>query len=82
MPVPKRKVSRARRDKAFANKKIKVKVITQCGNCSEPLSPHQVCHYCGFYKGEKILTTKLDRAIARGRNKETQEEKVLEQKSE
>lgn len=71
MPVPKRKVSRSRRDKAFANKGIKVKAITICSNCADPLKPHQACLNCGFYKGVKILAnSKQDRSIRRGKQKD------------
>jgi large subunit ribosomal protein L32 len=65
MPVPKRKRSRARRDKRFANKGLKVKTITKCANCQEPISMHQVCKSCGHYKGRKVMATKADRAVKR-----------------
>lgn len=65
MPVPKRKRSRARRDKRFANKGMKVKTIARCPNCQEPVMPHQVCSACGHYKGRKILSTKAERTIKR-----------------
>jgi large subunit ribosomal protein L32 len=65
MPVPKRKRSRARRDKRFANKGIKVKATTSCQQCAAPLVPHVLCQGCGFYKGRKIITTKLDRTQKR-----------------
>ncbi len=65
MPVPKRKRSRARRDKRFANKGIKVKAIAGCQNCGSSLMPHIACASCGFYKGVKILVTKEERATKR-----------------
>lgn len=65
MPVPKRKRSRARRDSRFANKGIKVKAISGCLNCKDPIVPHTACKNCGFYKGVKVLTTKADRAVKR-----------------
>jgi large subunit ribosomal protein L32 len=49
MPVPKRKRSKARRDKRFANKGIKPAAITHCASCTEPLAPHVACGSCGFY---------------------------------
>ena len=70
MPVPKRKVSKSRRDKRSSNKGIKVKAITSCSHCQGPLAPHQACFGCGFCKGEKILTTKMDRALRRGKARE------------
>jgi len=65
MPVPKRKRSRARRDKRFANKGLDVKASTVCKTCQEALLPHQVCRSCGHYKGVKVMKTKTDRLVAR-----------------
>ena len=73
MGVPKRKRSRPRRDKRFANKGIQVKIVAACQNCKEALIPHAACKHCGYYKGAKVLVTKLDRTIKRG--------KVMEQKN-
>ena len=70
MPVPKRKRSRSRRDKRFANKGIKVKAFTECKNCQAPLACHQVCPSCGFYKGVKVMVTKADRAVKRGQERQ------------
>jgi large subunit ribosomal protein L32 len=66
MGVPKRKRSRQRRDKRFANKGLKIKAITVCRNCQDPLATHQACSGCGFYKGAKVFATKVDRAAKRG----------------
>ena len=65
MPVPKRKRSRARRDKRFANKGVKVKVFAKCSNCSEVLCPHQACKNCGHYKGKQVVATKAERLVKR-----------------
>lgn len=65
MPVPKRKRSRSRRDKRFANKGMIVKSFTICAQCEEPISTHAACRSCGYYKGKKVLSTKVDRAVKR-----------------
>ncbi|MGE0206490.1 MAG: 50S ribosomal protein L32 [Candidatus Babeliales bacterium] len=67
MPVPKRKRSRSRRDKRFANKGIKETSIARCAQeeCGFPLLPHQACKKCGFYKGAKVIATKADRGQKR-----------------
>jgi len=71
MPVPKRKRSRPRRDKRFANKGIKIKSFTECKNCKAPLACHTACSNCGFYKGRKIMAaTKADRAVKRGEERQ------------
>jgi len=75
MPVPKRKRSRTRRDKRFANKGLKVKSLTDCQNCKTPLPTHQACPECGFYKGVKVFVTKADRAVKRGKERQARAKK-------
>lgn len=82
MPVPKRKRSRARRDSRFANKGLVVKAFTACQNCQTPMMTHQACRNCGFYKGIKVLKTKLDRSVKRAQERQKkapQEQKAVEQ---
>lgn len=73
MPTPKRKTSKARRDKRSANKHIRPQAVTACLNCSAALSPHQACASCGFYKGKKVLTTKLERTLKRAESRPKKE---------
>ncbi len=70
MPEPKRKRSRARRDKRFANKGIKVKSFGTCDNCQAPNLPHTLCTSCGFYKGAKVMTGKLDKSLKKAEAKQ------------
>jgi len=76
MPVPKRKLSRKRRDQRSANKGLKPKSITACQTCQAPTLPHQVCKDCGYYKGAKILRTKTDRLYERGKSREAKQAKM------
>ena len=72
MPVPKRKVSKSRRDKRSSTWALKKQSVALCfsGACDgEPKQPHQVCLKCGFYKGKKVLTTKQDRALSRAESR-------------
>ena len=73
MPVPKRKTSKARRDKRHANKGLKIKAVASCQTCQSPVAPHQVCYECGYYKGVKVIRTKLDRMHERGQARREQE---------
>lgn len=79
MPVPKRKRSKARRDKRHANRGLDVKAFTQCSHCSAALATHQACKDCGFYKGKKVLVTKNERTLKR---QEAQKKAKSEQKPE
>lgn len=83
MPVPKRKRSRARRDKRFANKGISVKAFAMCKTCKDPVPvmPHSACKACGHYKGVKVMTTKKDRAEKRGSNKKRMAQKAKAQQA-
>ena len=73
MAVPKRKQSRARTRSRCTHHAEQVKSITHCLNCSNPLSTHQVCAACGFYKGVKVMATKADRAVKRGNARQAKE---------
>mgnify|MGYP001373376396 CR=1 FL=1 len=56
MPNPKRKHSKARRDKRrSANSKMYAANLATCPNCKELRLPHRVCPFCGFYKGKPVL---------------------------
>ncbi len=58
MPVPRRKTSRARRDKRRANHmKLAKTDLSNCPQCKQPKLPHRVCIHCGFYKGQEVIKT-------------------------
>ena len=80
MPVPKRKVSKARRDKRSANKHIIPKVVNSCANCQHPIISHQACENCGHYKGRKVLNTKYERAVQRNEQRDVQMKKAAARK--
>lgn len=79
MPVPKRKTSKARRDQRSSGKFIRPQATTSCSNCQSPLATHTACVACGFYKGKKVLTTKLDRALKRGEERSAMQAKMQAQ---
>ncbi len=57
MAVPKRKTSKARRDKRRAsNIKMVAPAIVECPSCHEPMVTHRVCPNCGEYKGKEIVS--------------------------
>ena len=79
MAVPKRKVSKSRRDMRSACKGIDPQPMNFCnqGACEgTPCLPHIVCKTCGFYKGKKVLKTKTDRAAQRNEVRAHAEEKA------
>lgn len=58
MANPKRRHSKARRDKRRAHDAMKVPALTVCPNCQEKILPHRVCPHCGYYKGEQVVEVK------------------------
>ena len=57
MAVPKRKVSRARRDKRRGQVwKLEAPAVCRCSNCGELKAPHKVCGNCGYYKGREVIS--------------------------
>ena len=56
MAVPKRKVSKSRRDKRRAsNFRISVPSVVDCPHCHEKKIAHQVCKNCGYYDGQERI---------------------------
>ncbi|WP_028509682.1 50S ribosomal protein L32 [Ruminococcus sp. NK3A76] len=56
MAVPKRKVSKQRRDKRRSQVwKLDAPALSRCSNCGELTAPHKVCKNCGFYKGVQVI---------------------------
>jgi ribosomal protein L32 len=50
-----------------ACKFLRPQSVSLCSNkeCSAPKLPHEVCSICGFYRGKKVMTTKMDRSVVR-----------------
>ncbi|MCK5305647.1 MAG: 50S ribosomal protein L32 [Candidatus Omnitrophica bacterium] len=59
MAVPKRRHSKARRDKKRTHKKLDIPSFAKCGHCGRAKKPHAICPYCGHYKGKKVLEIKV-----------------------
>lgn len=57
MPVPKKRVSRTRRDKRRTHKTVTLVQVVDCPQCHEAMIPHRICPSCGFYKGRSVIAT-------------------------
>jgi large subunit ribosomal protein L32 len=55
MGVPKRKTSKARRDKRRANHSVATPALATCSQCNEVRLAHRACPNCGYYKGRLVL---------------------------
>lgn len=54
-PLPKRKISKGRRNRRRAHDSIGTPKLASCSNCHEPMLPHRMCPNCGYYKGRQIV---------------------------
>jgi len=59
-PLPKRKLSKGRRDRRRSQDALKAKNLVICSNCGEMRLPHTVCPSCGFYKGREIVSVEKE----------------------
>ena len=55
MPNPKRRHSKARRDKRRAHDALTPVSLSKCPQCGEMKMPHRVCPSCGTYRGVEVL---------------------------
>lgn len=55
VPLPKRKLSKGRRDRRRSQDALHAVSVVQCSNCGEMRLPRTVCPKCGYYQGREIL---------------------------
>ena len=59
MAVPKKKVSKARRDKRRSSTwKLELPGLNKCPKCGEYVLTHRVCPACGTYDGKQVIEVK------------------------
>ncbi len=54
-PVPKKRMSKARRDSRRAHDSLSGPNLVSCAQCSELKPSHVVCPHCGSYGGKQVL---------------------------
>ncbi|MBP3192483.1 50S ribosomal protein L32 [Natronogracilivirga saccharolytica] len=55
MAHPKRKTSKARRDKRRTHKNLGEATLTECPNCGAVHQRHRACAECGYYRGRQVI---------------------------
>ena len=60
MAVPKRRTSKAKRDKRRSHDSLTPPGMSVCPQCNAPKLPHRVCPSCGSYRGRTIIETEED----------------------
>jgi len=53
--LPKRKTSKARRDKRRSHHNITAANLDVCPQCHTPKQPHHACPTCGTYAGRQVI---------------------------
>ena len=65
MAVPKKKTSKARRDKRRSSTwKLEAPTLVKCPNCGEYNLAYRACSQCFMYKGETVKQVKEKKADA------------------
>ncbi|PIP26125.1 MAG: 50S ribosomal protein L32 [Candidatus Moranbacteria bacterium CG_4_9_14_3_um_filter_40_7] len=57
MSTQKQRHTKARRDRARKELKLKVKKLVVCSHCQAEIIAHKVCSQCGYYKGKEAVNT-------------------------
>ena len=60
MALPKRRFSRARRDKRRTQLNLTVPNLGRCPQCGASVRPHRVCSACGTYRGRSFFSVKAE----------------------
>lgn len=55
MALPKRRHSRARRDKRRTHDALKPPARSTCPECGRAKQPHRACGHCGHYRGRQVV---------------------------
>lgn len=56
MAVPKRRVSKTRRDKRRSSHwKLSLPGLIKCENCGAARLSHRACKSCGYYDGKQVI---------------------------
>jgi large subunit ribosomal protein L32 len=55
MALPKRKISKGRRNRRRAHDALTPRDTMVCPNCMELKLPHRACQSCGHYNGREVI---------------------------
>jgi large subunit ribosomal protein L32 len=60
MAVPKRKVSKSRRNMRRSHNRLRAVNLGECPNCGELKLAHHICQACGHYNGREVIALVAD----------------------
>ena len=58
MANPKRRHSKARRNRRRSHDALSKPASTTCSSCGEVKLPHRACPHCGSYRGREVVEDK------------------------
>ncbi|MFW5940345.1 MAG: 50S ribosomal protein L32 [Chloroflexota bacterium] len=58
--VPKRKISKSRRNRRRSHHRLDTPVLVVCEECGEMKRPHYMCPVCGTYKGIQVIQPRTE----------------------
>lgn len=58
MANPKRRHSKARRNRRRSHDALARPASSECSNCGEVKLPHRACPHCGHYRGREVVEGK------------------------
>lgn len=54
-PLPKRKLSKGRRNRRRSHDALHPMKVVECPQCHKPHLPHRACPECGTYRGRTVI---------------------------
>lgn len=60
MANPKRRHSKARKNKRRTHDFITPRQLGECPNCHAPKLPHHACPHCGYYRGRPVVAAESE----------------------
>lgn len=56
MAVPRKKISKSKRNSRRAHDSLTQRQLVACSSCKEMKPPHTVCPACGYYDNKKVIS--------------------------
>jgi large subunit ribosomal protein L32 len=64
MAVPRKKVSKSKRNMRRSHHRLAKVNLNECPNCGELKLPHHICGACGHYAGREVIPQASEGAAA------------------